>query len=174
MRLKQNKEPKYIGSQSQDHIRRALVQSDSSAIGDNLFKSDSSNKSKEDYTKYKSPYYHTIIQKHRQRENKKSLEHKVARSIFQMSNSGLDGSSSLDSLSAGSAKALSLLSRKMKHQIIRKNSIESQKVKSDSDLKLFANRKKRHRSTVNEQDSERNQQSSSQSMNPMTSSFNFK
>ena len=63
-------------------MRRALVNSDSEAIDDNLFKSDSSNKSKEDYTKYKSPYYHTIIQKHRQREVYKSVEKKVARSIF--------------------------------------------------------------------------------------------
>ena len=91
-----------------------------------------------------------------------------------MSHSRLDGSSSIDSLSANSAKALSLLSRKKKHQSGRKNSVESQKVRSNSDLKLFAKRNKRHHSAIEEKYLDGNQYSSSKSINPMTSSFNFK
>ena len=74
-----------------------------------------------------------------------------------MSHSKLDGSSSLDSLSANSAKALSLLSRKKKHQTVRKDSFGSQKVKSNSDLKLFACRKKRNHSMLEEEKLDSNQ-----------------
>ena len=91
-----------------------------------------------------------------------------------MSLSRLDGSSSIDSLSANSAKALSLLSRKKKQQSGRKNSVESQKVKSNSDLKLFAKRNKRHHSAIEEKNLDSNHWSSSKSIKPMTSSFNFK
>ena len=91
-----------------------------------------------------------------------------------MSLSRLYGSSSIDSLSANSAKALSLLSRKKKQQSERKNSFESQKVKSNSDLKLFAKRKKRNHSAIDEKNLDSNHWSSSKSIKPMTSSFNFK